>query len=184
MASSSICSSTVNMKIVILGETGVGKSSIVHRIMRDTYHNFQQPTIGAAFFTKSIQDKDSGSCVRLEIWDTAGQERYRSLVPMYTRSANAVWIVVASTSHPDDFDNWRHALIGCDDAIVIKVFSKCDLSMPQPSLGQPFQTSALTGMGINELVDFTVHELLKKFPQKNVELKTPQVTANCGDCFS
>jgi small GTP-binding protein len=61
-------------KLVLLGETAVGKSSLVLRFVKDQFFEFQESTIGAAFFTQSIEVDDT--VVKFEIWDTAGQERH------------------------------------------------------------------------------------------------------------
>ncbi len=66
----------MNYKLVLLGDTAVGKSCIVWRLVRDDFYDFQEPTIGSAFTTYHINN------IRLDIWDTAGQERYRSLAPI------------------------------------------------------------------------------------------------------
>ena len=73
-----------NFKIVLLGESAVGKSCLATRFAKDEFFEFQEPTIGAAFVKQDISLED-GTVVRFEIWDTAGQERYRSLAPMYYR---------------------------------------------------------------------------------------------------
>ncbi|ODQ61335.1 hypothetical protein WICANDRAFT_27731 [Wickerhamomyces anomalus NRRL Y-366-8] len=79
-------------KLVLLGESAVGKSSIVHRFVKDSFDDFRESTIGAAFLTQTIQ-LDESTTVKFEIWDTAGQERYKSLAPMYYRNANAAIVV-------------------------------------------------------------------------------------------
>lgn len=71
------------------------------RFVRDEFFEFQEPTIGAAFLTQSVQLDTS--VVKFEIWDTAGQERYRSLAPMYYRGASAA-IVVFDLSNKDSYN--------------------------------------------------------------------------------
>jgi len=83
--------SGIKCKIVLLGDTGVGKSCLTIRFIRNKYFEFQEPTIGAAFLAKNIVCQ--GKKLKLEIWDTAGQERYRSLAPMYYRGARAAIVV-------------------------------------------------------------------------------------------
>jgi Ras-related protein Rab-5C len=85
-------------KLVLLGDSSVGKSSIVNRFVSDSFNTFQESTIGAAFLSKDIiNDKDEA--IRLEIWDTAGQERYRSLAPMYYRCAKIALVIYDVTSN-------------------------------------------------------------------------------------
>ena len=83
-------------KIVLLGDTAVGKTSLCARLVNGTFDNFSEPTIGAAFLTKTVQNGDITH--RLEIWDTAGQERYRALAPMYYRGATAALVVYDVTN--------------------------------------------------------------------------------------
>jgi small GTP-binding protein len=79
-------SNSLEAKIVVLGSQGVGKTSLVHRYVRNA---FTPPTttstIGASFLTKRVVDIDTATTVRLQIWDTAGQERFRSISKLYYR---------------------------------------------------------------------------------------------------
>lgn len=87
-------------KLVLLGESAVGKSSLVLRFVKGQFHEFQESTIGAAFLTQTLCLDDT--TVKFEIWDTAGQERYHSLAPMYYRGAQAA-IVVYDITNADTF---------------------------------------------------------------------------------
>ena len=84
-------------KVVLLGESSVGKTSVSIRFAKDVFSEFQESTIGAAFLTKTM-DID-GTEIKFEIWDTAGQERYHSLAPMYYRGAKAAIVVYDITSN-------------------------------------------------------------------------------------
>ena len=95
-----------HFKLVLLGDSAVGKSCLVVRFVRDEFFEYQEPTIGAAFLTQTVTLPDA--TVKFEIWDTAGQERYRSLAPMYYRGAAAA-IVVYDITKKDSFKgaiNW------------------------------------------------------------------------------
>eukprot|EP00758_Cryptobia_borreli_P005796 Tbor_TRINITY_DN4987_c8_g8::TRINITY_DN4987_c8_g8_i1::g.9825::m.9825 len=94
----------VTAKIVLLGESAVGKSSIALRFVRREFQPNQEATIGAAFLARTIQV--SKGSVKFEIWDTAGQERYRALAPMYYRGASAALVVYDITSE----DSFRKAM--------------------------------------------------------------------------
>jgi len=98
---------TCQFKLVLLGESAVGKSSLVLRFVKGQFHEYQESTIGAAFLTQTISI-DENTIVKFEIWDTAGQERYHSLAPMYYRGAQAA-IVVYDITNQESFakaKNW------------------------------------------------------------------------------
>jgi small GTP-binding protein len=114
-----------NMKVVVIGDSAVGKSSISTRYVNDTFCDFSESTIGAAFLTKHLDD------IKFEIWDTAGQERYRSLAPMYYRGAGAA-LVVFDITNKDSFESakiWINELQqrARENCIIILVGNKCDL---------------------------------------------------------
>lgn len=79
-------------KVVVVGDSGVGKTSIVDRFCFNKFDDNNNTTIGSACLKKKV-DVSEGS-VMLNIWDTAGQERYQSLIPMYLRNAKACVIVI------------------------------------------------------------------------------------------
>ncbi|KAM0793448.1 hypothetical protein ACM66B_000892 [Microbotryomycetes sp. NB124-2] len=81
----------VQVKLVLLGESAVGKSSVVLRFCQNDFQANKEPTIGAAFLTQRCRLEDK--VIKFEIWDTAGQERFRSLSPMYYRNAQAAVVV-------------------------------------------------------------------------------------------
>ncbi|XP_075638759.1 ras-related protein RHN1 isoform X3 [Castanea sativa] len=96
MAATTIAHNTHNAKLVLLGDMGAGKSSLVLRFVKGQFLEFQESTIGAAFFSQTLAVNDA--TVKFEIWDTAGQERYHSLAPMYYRGAAASIIVYDITN--------------------------------------------------------------------------------------
>lgn len=118
-----------HFKLVLLGDTAVGKSCLVVRFVRDEFFEFQEPTIGAAFLTQTVALDDA--TVKFEIWDTAGQERYRSLAPMYYRGAAAA-IVVYDITNPDSFagaKSWVKELQrrGDPNVVIALAGNKADL---------------------------------------------------------
>eukprot|EP01113_Clastostelium_recurvatum_P025272 TRINITY_DN3040_c0_g1_i3.p1 TRINITY_DN3040_c0_g1~~TRINITY_DN3040_c0_g1_i3.p1 ORF type:complete len:146 (+),score=18.80 TRINITY_DN3040_c0_g1_i3:137-574(+) len=92
---------TYDAKIVLLGNSGVGKTSIALRYVQGSFSNDQPLTVGASFMTKRMFMPDC--TVKLQIWDTAGQERFRSMTPMYYRGASAA-ILVYDVTQPDSFE--------------------------------------------------------------------------------
>nr|OQO20909.1 hypothetical protein B0A51_13083 [Rachicladosporium sp. CCFEE 5018] len=80
-----------SVKLVLLGEAAVGKSSLVLRFVNDAFEPNKEPTIGAAFLTQKCALPTR--TIKFEIWDTAGQERFASLAPMYYRNAQSALVV-------------------------------------------------------------------------------------------
>ena len=83
-------------KVVLIGESGVGKTSIISRYITNTFKSQLMATSGANFVTKNLileDDKEESQSIKFEIWDTAGQERYRSLAKVFYKNA-AVCILV------------------------------------------------------------------------------------------
>ncbi|KER25501.1 hypothetical protein T265_07070 [Opisthorchis viverrini] len=111
----------LNSKLVLLGESAVGKSSIVLRFVKAQFSEFQEATIGAAFLTQTVICGDPPRSVRFEIWDTAGQERYHSLAPMYYRGAQAA-IIVYDITNPSSFErakSWVNELNERSNAVKV-----------------------------------------------------------------
>mmetsp|Transcript_14636 Transcript_14636/g.58485 ORF Transcript_14636/g.58485 Transcript_14636/m.58485 type:complete len:141 (-) Transcript_14636:695-1117(-) len=79
------------VKVVLLGDAGVGKSSLARRFVHRHFQPFAESTIGASFMSKTLAV--DGREVKAQIWDTAGQEKYHSLAPMYYRGAGAAIVV-------------------------------------------------------------------------------------------
>jgi small GTP-binding protein len=90
------------IKVVIVGDASVGKTSILSQFQYGLVSAAVESTIGAMFVAKQV-DTSHGK-VNLLIWDTAGQERYRSLIPMYTRNANAALLVI-DVSLPSSYES-------------------------------------------------------------------------------
>lgn len=123
-------------KLVLLGDSSVGKTSIVHRFVTNSFNQHTSNTIGAAFITKEFSSSlNSKKRLKFEIWDTAGQERYRSLTPMYYRNAKVALIVYDLNNFDDSFEkakSWIDQLklnTGSSDGLIkiILVGNKSDL---------------------------------------------------------
>ncbi len=118
-----------NYKVVLLGDTSVGKSCLANRFVNDSFFEFQEPTIGAAFMTRNLEVGNYN--IRYEIWDTAGQERYRSLAPMYYRGAMAA-VIVYDITQEDSFKGAKTRINeiktkGRKDCVIVLVGNKNDL---------------------------------------------------------
>jgi len=81
----------LGQRVVLLGESGVGKSSVAYRVVHGNFIENSSATIGAAYLSKTVYLQDD--TVRLDIWDTAGQDKYAALAPMYYRTASAAVVV-------------------------------------------------------------------------------------------
>ncbi|TEB38703.1 ras-domain-containing protein [Coprinellus micaceus] len=151
-------------KLVLLGESAVGKSSLVLRFVKDQFDDYRESTIGAAFLTQTVT-LDDQSTVKFEIWDTAGQERYKSLAPMYYRNANCAVVVydITQSASLEKARTWiRELQRQADPSIVIALCgNKTDLeARRQVSQEGGEETSAKTGEGVQDI--FTA--IAKKLP--------------------
>ncbi|CAL9123086.1 unnamed protein product, partial [Musa textilis] len=152
-------------KLVLLGDVGTGKSSLVLRYLKGQFVEFQESTIGAAFFTQTVVINDE--TVRFEIWDTAGQERYHCLAPMYYRGAAAA-VVVYDITNPATFSRakkWVQELEtqGSRNTIIALAGNKADLfEVRQVSAEEAqtyaedngllfMETSAKTAINVNDI---------------------------------
>jgi len=168
-------------KLVLLGESAVGKSSLVLRFVKGQFLDYQESTIGAAFLTQTVCLNDT--TVKFEIWDTAGQERYHSLAPMYYRGAQAA-IVVYDITNYDSFDRakkWVKELQrqGNPNIVIALAGNKVDLASKRKIEIEEAQayadengilfmeTSAKTAANVNEL--FVA--IAKKLPKTPVPVR-------------
>ncbi|GJN18127.1 hypothetical protein PR202_gb05254 [Eleusine coracana subsp. coracana] len=116
-------------KVVLIGDSGVGKSNLLSRFARDEFSLETRSTIGVEFATKTVQVDDK--LVKAQIWDTAGQERYRAITSAYYRGAVGA-LVVYDVTRRITFENaerWLRELRDHTDAniVVMLVGNKADL---------------------------------------------------------
>ncbi|VDO83732.1 unnamed protein product [Haemonchus placei] len=118
-------------KVVVVGSSGVGKTSVIYR---HRFGNRSAPftsTIGASFVECEVEANNEN--ISLQIWDTAGQERFRCMVPMYMRNSAAAIIMYDITNRQsfEDVDKWAEELRKCcgiSDPLVVLIGNKCDLN--------------------------------------------------------
>ncbi|XP_037543103.1 ras-related protein Rab-17-like [Nematolebias whitei] len=164
---------TLRVKMVLLGSSGVGKSSLALRFSRDQFRN-TSPTVGCAYLTRVLHLGDV--TFRLEIWDTAGQEKYHSVTPLYYRAAHAA-LVVYDICKRETFlrarlwirELQKHYVPG--STVLWLVGNKADLDQDRQVSAQEGQnvaeedglsfteTSALSGDQINQLLLDVVHRV-------------------------
>ena len=174
-------SEVLQVKIVFLGNTGVGKTCIINRFARDRFNEETDCTLGAIFTSKVIEYPDINISIRYQIWDTAGQEIYRCLASMYYKEATVAVLVYDITSKKtfEGLKQWIEELKEkADENIMIAIVgNKLDLlHLEEVKIDEAkefaennnalfTQTSAKDGMGINELFD-SIAVRLKLFKSK------------------
>lgn len=171
-------SSNIDMKIVVLGSSYVGKTSIINRYCNGTFIEETRSTIGAGFFTHSLTVDDIE--VTIMLWDTAGEERFRSVAPSLLRGANGLIIVFDITQKQsfDDIDIYLdmfldHYKVEQDQEIpVLLLGNKTDLGnkiIPDESIEKwkkknhvslYYEVSAKTGLNIEKAIEELVHEIV------------------------
>ncbi|KAL3814545.1 hypothetical protein ACJIZ3_015813 [Penstemon smallii] len=116
-------------KIVLIGDSGVGKSNLLSRFTRNEFCLESKSTIGVEFATRTLQIE--GRTVKTQIWDTAGQERYRAITSAYYRGALGA-LLVYDVTKPTTFENlsrWLNELRDHADAniVIMLIGNKTDL---------------------------------------------------------
>ncbi|KAJ6238976.1 ras and ef-hand domain-containing protein [Anaeramoeba flamelloides] len=125
-----------DQKIVLLGDSGVGKTCFVHKLVYDRFNSQEPSTMGASFLKKTYETKGN-KIYEFAIWDTAGQERFDSLATFYTRDAGCGIIVFDITSRAsfEDLDRLYKKLEYADKRCYsILVGSKLDIVLEEPNL--------------------------------------------------
>ena len=97
----------MNIKVVLIGDSGVGKTTLINRYVMDTFDAFEPPTISGGFRRKDVILDELQTRVTLQIWDTAGQEKFKSLVENYYKNAQCAIVVYDITSE-ESFDTARN----------------------------------------------------------------------------
>ncbi|QCD85288.1 Ras-related protein Rab-5A [Vigna unguiculata] len=176
---------SLQAKLVLLGDMGTGKTSLVLRFVKGQFSEYQESTIGAAFFTQVLSLNEA--TVKFDIWDTAGQERYHSLAPMYYRGAAAA-IVVYDITSMDSFvraKKWvREVQRQANSSLTMfLVANKADLEGDRKVSNEEgeeyaresglsfLETSAKTAQNVNELFYEIAKRLVKANPSRQSGIK-------------
>jgi len=172
----------IQCKVVLLGETGVGKTSIITRYVSNTFSQYVMTSTGSSFVSKNII-LDENNKVKLQIWDTAGQEKYRSLAKIFYQST-AVAILVYDITTKSSFEGiknyWAKEIKNNSpsDIIIAVVANKSDNYLEQEvpteegkdlakQLNAIFSsTSAKLGNGIDELFNLIAEKYID--PSKDI----------------
>ncbi|CAG9789083.1 unnamed protein product [Diatraea saccharalis] len=151
-------------KLLLIGDSGVGKSCLLLRFADDTYTESYISTIGVDFKIRTVEL--DGKTIKLQIWDTAGQERFRTITSSYYRGAHGI-IIVYDCTDQDSFSNVKQWLeeidrYACDNVNKLLVGNKCDLTTKKvvdyttanqyaEQLGIPFlETSAKNSTNVEQ----------------------------------
>eukprot|EP00764_Aduncisulcus_paluster_P013662 gnl/Carplike_NY0171/727_a1005_2184.p1 GENE.gnl/Carplike_NY0171/727_a1005_2184~~gnl/Carplike_NY0171/727_a1005_2184.p1 ORF type:complete len:212 (-),score=61.96 gnl/Carplike_NY0171/727_a1005_2184:42-677(-) len=117
-------------KIVLIGESGVGKSQLLSRFTRNTFNIDSKSTIGVEFATRNVSIDDK--MIKAQIWDTAGQERYRAITSAFYRGAMGALLVYDITQHRtfEQIDRWLQELRDHAESniVIMLAANKTDLA--------------------------------------------------------
>ncbi|CAN6692810.1 unnamed protein product [Malus baccata var. baccata] len=144
-------------KIVLIGDSGVGKSNILSRFTRNEFCLDSKSTIGVEFATRTLQVE--GKTVKAQIWDTAGQERYRAITSAYYRGAVGALLVYDITKRPT-FENVQRWLRNKSDLINLRAVSEDDGQSLAEREGLSFlETSALEATNVEKAFQTILTEI-------------------------
>jgi len=187
-------------KVLLLGDSGVGKTSLILRYTDETFNSKLVNSIGVDF--KMKKKEIDGKVIKVQIWDTAGHERFRAITYSYYRGANAI-IIVFDLTEDKSFLSIRDWLKQIDKYASKNVFkflvgNKSDLQHKRlvsfedakkfaDELNIPyFETSAKEGININELFDSSIKSFLLNSTvfggDKNIKLNTDVTNADKVGC--
>lgn len=170
-------------KILIVGDSTVGKTSVLVRYVDDVFNPEFQTTIGVDFKVSTLQIE--GKIVKLQLWDTAGQDRYRNIVSSYYRGAHGIILMFDLTS-PETFsrvEEWYEEsqkylatqiprlLIGNkSDLTTERMVTKEDaLELAERFAMQYIETSAKANSNVSEAIGLLAQQIIAKSPGKTVE---------------
>ncbi|TDH70320.1 hypothetical protein CCR75_002231 [Bremia lactucae] len=178
-------------KIVLIGDSGVGKSNLLSRFTRNEFHLESKSTIGVEFATKSIVAE--GKTIKAQIWDTAGQERYRAITSAYYRGAVGALLVYDITKHGtfENVERWLKELRDHADAhtVIMLVGNKSDLrhlravsteeamAFAEKQTLAFIETSALEATGVDTAFQRLLTEIYKLMSRKTMQAETNPTTS-------
>lgn len=164
-------------KIILIGDSGVGKSSLLQRYTDDVFTNVYSSTIGVDFRMKTI--KFNGKIIKLQIWDTAGQERFRAIIGSYYRGADGI-IICYDTTNYNSFNNvklWLNEIekyYNNNDITKVIFGTKNDIknnhivndeslnSLANATNIKIYQTSAKNNNGVDFAFNHLISDLIEK----------------------
>jgi small GTP-binding protein len=190
-----------SLKIVVVGDSGVGKSCFLIRFVRDTFDEDSQPTLGVEFLTKIV--KTTSHTIQLQLWDTAGQELFRSVTSGYYRGSAGAVLMFDLTSHDsfESIDRWLQDIreVARTDVVTVLVGNKSDLADQRKVTAAEaeayakehniayVETSAKSGTNVPETFDAVVAPIEKNVEAGMYKVNPPGPTpepaaAEAGSC--
>ena len=168
-------------KLIIVGDTNVGKTNIMSKYIKDQFNITSKSTIGVEFGTKILEIDNKK--VKAQIWDTAGQERYKSITSAYYKGAKGAFIVydITNKSTFESVDKWIKDLnsYGDKNLTMLLIGNKSDLEdkrIINKEEGEEkaksfelgfIETSAYNGDNIDQAFDIMLKEVLKRYIVEN-----------------
>ena len=181
-------------KIILIGDSGVGKSNILTRYISDTFSDSTKSTVGVELGCKILEINNTK--IKIQIWDTAGQERYKSITKSYYKGAKGA-LIVYDISRKESFENinkWIGDLkeFGEENPCILLVGNKCDLEHKREvtieevtKKAEQFkvgfcETSAKTGKFIDNAFLKIIEEISKKMPEIDLKYGNQSNVINTG----
>ena len=177
-------------KLIFIGDSNTGKTSIINRFVHNTFNERHVCTIGVDFMMKTLIINSNE--IKLQIWDTAGMEKYKQITTSYYRGAQGAIVVFDLSSHSsfESVQQWidEFCQITCTEAntgdkMIILVGNKSDLVM-QRQVSQEeiekfvetnkiayYETSALSGKGVQDMFETFANALMRKYIGKSLGMK-------------
>ena len=162
-------------KLLMIGDSGVGKSSLLLRFASDQFEDSYMTTVGLDFKIRTVEV--DGKVVKLQMWDTAGQERFRTITSSYYRGAQGI-VVVYGLDDKKSFENVKQLVEEIDryageGVVKLLVGNKCDVEARQVTREEAekfaeelkmryMETSAKTGENVEETFMLTAREIKAK----------------------
>ena len=183
------------IKIIVVGDSGVGKTNLINRFASDKFDTNSKATIGVEFVYKAL--KINKEVIKVEVWDTAGQERYRAITSSYYKGAKGA-IIVYDITNEDSFNNvesWMNEVTkkGKTDMQFLLVGNKKDLVNDRKVTEQKgidkakelnmnlFEASALEKTNVNEAFNYLMKEIyLNIRREKNINTNNDEKIGQSG----
>ena len=179
------------LKVVVVGDSGVGKTNLIKRFISNTFNENSKATVGVEFLSKSY--KINEKVFKIEIWDTAGQERYKSITAAYYKGAKGALVVYDTTQKPsfENIDKWMTEIKdkASPDMKLIIVGNKTDLVdqkqvTTEEALGKAkdlesplMEASAKDGNNVKEAFYDLLREMYKEI-RKKIDVVESQANDN------